>query len=75
MSLLKIARRFGTRISIGTDSHHPWQLEFIDLALAASLMAKILPERIVNFLSLTELRDWVAQVRKNERRRTGAKMK
>ena len=39
--LLKLARVEGTRISLGTDAHHPWQLEFIDLGLAAALRAKI----------------------------------
>jgi histidinol phosphatase-like PHP family hydrolase len=39
ISLLKIAKRCGTRISFGTDAHHSWQLEFIDLALAAALAA------------------------------------
>ncbi|PYL62632.1 MAG: DNA polymerase/3'-5' exonuclease PolX, partial [Verrucomicrobia bacterium] len=31
VSLLKLARAAGTRISLGTDAHHPWQLEFIHL--------------------------------------------
>ena len=64
LSLLKIARRCGTRISFGTDAHHPWQLEFVDLALAAALAAKIPPERIINFMSLAELRAWVEKVRR-----------
>src|SRR5205085_5583825 len=34
LRLLKIARDEGTRVSLGTDSHHPWQLEFIELGLA-----------------------------------------
>src|SRR5262245_58609112 len=41
LDLLQIARRSGARISFGTNSHHPWRLEFIDLALAAALLAKI----------------------------------
>jgi histidinol phosphatase-like PHP family hydrolase len=41
VELLKIARDEGTRISLGTDAHHDWQLEFIDLGLAAALHAKI----------------------------------
>jgi histidinol phosphatase-like PHP family hydrolase len=73
LSLLKIARRCGTRVSMGTDAHHPWQLEFIDLALAAGLAAKIPPERIVNFMPLKELRAWVGQVRRVEARRTRVK--
>ena len=69
LSLLKIAKRCGTRISMGTDAHHPWQFEFIDLALVAALAAKIPPERIVNFMPLTELRAWVERVRRAEARR------
>lgn len=61
--LLKIAREHGTRISLGTDAHHGWQLEFIDLGLAASLRAKISANRIVNFMSLLELKTWVQALR------------
>jgi histidinol phosphatase-like PHP family hydrolase len=69
VGLLKIGCRCGTRISVGTDAHHPWQLEFIDLALAAALAAKIPAERIINFMSVSELRGWVKQVRRAEYRR------
>ncbi len=58
VALLKIAREHGTRISLGTDAHHGWQLEFIDLGLAAALRAKISADRIVNFMSLLELKTW-----------------
>src|SRR6266567_2318281 len=70
LSLLKIAKRCGTRISMGTDAHHPWQFEFIDLALAAALAVKIPPERIVNFMPLKELRAWIEKVRGAEARHT-----
>jgi histidinol phosphatase-like PHP family hydrolase len=63
VSLLKLAQKAGCRISLGTDAHHPWQLEFIELGLAAALKAKIPAERIVNFMSLGELRSWVKKVR------------
>jgi histidinol phosphatase-like PHP family hydrolase len=75
ISLLKIAKGCGTRISMGTDAHHPWQFEFIDLALAAALAAKIPPERILNFMPLTELHAWVENVRYAEARRTHPKTK
>ena len=74
-SLLKIAKRCGTGISMGTDAHHSWQLEFIDLALAAALVAKISPERIVNFMPVKELRAWVDKVLGAEARRTHTKTK
>jgi histidinol phosphatase-like PHP family hydrolase len=64
LSLLKLARVEGCRISLGTDAHHPWQLEFIDLGLAAALKAKIPAERVVNFLPLADLKNWAAKVRR-----------
>jgi hypothetical protein len=33
-------------ISLGTDSHHPWQPEFIALGLAAAIQAKVPKEKI-----------------------------
>jgi histidinol phosphatase-like PHP family hydrolase len=69
LSLLKIARAEGCRISLGTDAHHPWQLEFIELGLAAALKAKIPADRIINFMSILELKHWVAKVRARNRAR------
>ena len=63
VSVLKIARDQGTRISLGTDAHHGWQLEFIDLGLAAALRAKIPAERILNFMPILELKAWAKCVR------------
>src|SRR3954470_22008716 len=56
--LIKLARDAGVMISLGTDSHHPWQLEFIDLGLAAAASAGIPKERIINFMSVGELLAW-----------------
>jgi histidinol phosphatase-like PHP family hydrolase len=67
LSLLKLARSAGTRVSLGTDAHHPWQLEFIKLGLAAAVRAKISAERIVNFMSLWQIRGWVARLRERSR--------
>jgi histidinol phosphatase-like PHP family hydrolase len=64
VALLKVARRSGCRISIGTDAHHPWQLEFIELGLAAALLAKIPPERILNFMPRARLLNWAGSLRK-----------
>jgi histidinol phosphatase-like PHP family hydrolase len=64
-TLLKIARKEGVRISVGTDAHHAWQLEFIELGLAAALQAKIPADRIVNFMSISELKRWVRKLRKD----------
>jgi histidinol phosphatase-like PHP family hydrolase len=57
-------RRFtGVRISFGSDAHHPWQLLFLDLALAAAILADIPEERIINFMPAEELLKWVKSVR------------
>jgi len=66
LHLLKLAREHGTRISLGTDAHHPWQLEFIELGLAATIQAKIPAERIVNFMPVPELKRWIQRVRRNQ---------
>jgi histidinol phosphatase-like PHP family hydrolase len=63
VDLLKIARAHGTRISLGTDAHHPWQLEFIELGLAAALEAKIPADRIVNFIPIADLKSWAKDIR------------
>jgi histidinol phosphatase-like PHP family hydrolase len=64
VDLLKLAREAGVRISLGTDAHHPWQLEFIDFGLAAALSVKIPPERILNFMKTDQLLNWAASVRR-----------
>jgi len=63
VSLLKIARQSGVRISLGTDAHHPEQLAYMELGLAAACLARIPPERIINFLPVAELKEWVTAVR------------
>jgi histidinol phosphatase-like PHP family hydrolase len=64
LALLCLARREGVRISLGTDAHHPSQFGFIELGLAAALKAKIPADRIINFLPLAELAQWIAGLRK-----------
>jgi len=54
--LLLQAKKAGCLISIDTDAHHPPQLAFIELGLAAALQAKIDPERIINFKDAKALR-------------------
>lgn len=70
VQLLRLAREHGTRISLGTDAHHPWQLEFIELGLAAILRAKLLPQQIINFMPIVNLKDWIEQIRARSVRKT-----
>jgi histidinol phosphatase-like PHP family hydrolase len=58
VDLLRLAKQEGCWISIGTDSHGPSQLAFMDLGIAAISLAGIDTERILNFLSLDQLRNW-----------------
>jgi histidinol phosphatase-like PHP family hydrolase len=52
------------RISLGTDAHHAEQLAFMELGLAAALLAKIPAERMVSFLPKADLLAWVSRVRR-----------
>lgn len=69
VSLLKLARKEGVRISLGTDAHDPEELAYMELSLAAALLARIPAERIINFMPLAELTAWIGKVRE----RAGAK--
>lgn len=61
--LLKLVKKAGCRISLGTDSHDPLQLRFIDYSLAAAIQAGIDRHRILNFMTADELRDWAQSLR------------
>ena len=61
IDLLRLAKQEGCRISIGTDSHGPSQLDFMDLGVAAVSLAGIGPDRILNFLPVDELLKWARQ--------------
>jgi histidinol phosphatase-like PHP family hydrolase len=59
VDLLALAREAGVKIAIDTDAHHPEQLDFAALGLAAAMRANIPPERIINFMPTDELLQWV----------------
>jgi putative hydrolase len=63
IDLLAIARKEGCRISMGTDSHGPSQLEFMELGVAAALRAKLDPKRILNYMPTNQLLEWAESVR------------
>jgi len=63
MDLVRIAKKSGCRISLGTDSHDALQLRFMDFALASAVKGGVKPDRILNFMSTDQLRSWVATVR------------
>jgi histidinol phosphatase-like PHP family hydrolase len=58
--LLALAREVGTRISIGSDAHAPYQLAFLDFGIAAARSAGIPDERIINCMTADQLAAWTA---------------
>lgn len=64
LDLARMAAKAGACVSLGTDAHHPWQLEFIDFGLAAALMAKFPKERILNFMTADQLKKWAASIKR-----------
>ena len=63
LDLVKLAKKAGCRISLGTDSHDPLQLRFMEYALASAVKVGVPKERILNFMSADELRSWAFGVR------------
>jgi len=63
IDLLAIARKEGCRISMGTDSHGPSQLEFMDLGVTAAIRAKLDPKKILNYMPADQLLAWAESVR------------
>ena len=61
--LLRLAKKAGCRISLGTDAHDPFQLRFMEYSLASAMKAGIKKERLLNFMSANELVEWVGRVR------------
>jgi histidinol phosphatase-like PHP family hydrolase len=70
-NLVRLARKAGCRISLGTDSHGPSQLRFIEFGLASAMMAGIKRDRILNFMNREQLLTWVATVREQTSNRIG----
>lgn len=69
LELLGLVAKAGSWVSLGTDAHHAWQLEFIELGAAAALEAGIPAQKIINFRPLAELRAWVAELRESVNQR------
>ncbi|MBV9623669.1 MAG: hypothetical protein JOZ14_06785 [Acidobacteria bacterium] len=63
IDLLRLAKKSGCRVSLGTDAHDPLQLRFIDYSLAAAIRSNLKTDRILNFMTPDELRNWAASVR------------
>ena len=63
VDLLRLAKEGGCRISLGTDSHGPSQLGFMEYSAAAALKAGIQHSRILNFMTAKEVTSWAESLR------------
>ena len=70
--LVKLAAKAGCRISLGTDSHGPSQLRFMEFGLGSAILAGVKRDRILNFMTAEELLDWVGNVRERSTHRPAA---
>jgi histidinol phosphatase-like PHP family hydrolase len=73
--LVALARKAGCRISLGTDSHGPSQLRFIEFGAASAVMNGVKREHILNFMVAEELLAWVGSVRDSARNGSKASRK
>jgi putative hydrolase len=58
IELLRQAAQTDVVISISTDSHHPQDLAFMELGIAAAVIAGFPQERIVNTMPVEPLLEW-----------------
>jgi putative hydrolase len=72
VELLEIARDAGCYASIGTDAHNRYEMSFIEVGLATTLLAEFPPERILNFMSADEIAAFSLEMRERKER-TAAK--
>ena len=61
--LVRQAAKEGCRISLGTDSHGPSQLRFMQFSAGSAVLAGVKRERILNFMPVEDLLAWVEKVR------------
>ncbi|HLQ04774.1 MAG TPA: PHP domain-containing protein, partial [Verrucomicrobiae bacterium] len=67
---LRIVAAEGAWVSIGTDAHTPGELVFLEIGIAAAILAGIPRERVLNLLSAGELARQVGLVRATKKRHT-----
>ncbi|MFN2614635.1 MAG: PHP domain-containing protein [Actinomycetota bacterium] len=61
--LLRLAAEAGCHISIGTDAHHPDELVFFDIGVAAAIEAGVPFDRIINTWPADRLVEWARAAR------------
>jgi histidinol phosphatase-like PHP family hydrolase len=67
---LRIVAAAGGWVSIGTDAHTPDELVFLEIGIAAAILAGISRDRVLNLLSARDLADRVGLIRARKKRVT-----
>jgi histidinol phosphatase-like PHP family hydrolase len=67
---LRIVAAAGGWVSIGTDAHTPDELVFLEIGIAAAILAGIPRDRVLNLLSARELAERVGLIRATKKRAT-----
>jgi histidinol phosphatase-like PHP family hydrolase len=67
---LRIVAAEGAWISIGTDAHTPSELVFLEIGIAAAILAGVSRDRVLNLLSARELAERVGLIRATKKRDT-----
>ena len=65
---LRIIAKEGAWVSIGTDAHTPSELVFLEIGVAAAILAGISRDRVLNLLSARELAERVGLIRATKKR-------
>jgi histidinol phosphatase-like PHP family hydrolase len=68
---LRIVAAEGAWISIGTDAHTPAELVFLEIGIAAAILAGVSRDRILNLLSARQLAERVGLIRATKKREIG----
>ena len=58
IELMRVAKEYDVYVSIGTDAHSIWELNFIELGIATAIEAGVPRERILNYLTADEVVEW-----------------
>jgi histidinol phosphatase-like PHP family hydrolase len=69
LELLQSALDSGVRISLGSDSHHVVDLDYMTFSAGAVMLAGLPEERIINCMPADELVAWAHQHRRSQARR------
>lgn len=58
IELMRLAAELDVYVSIGTDAHSTWELNFIELGIATAMEAGVARNRILNYMSADEVIEW-----------------